>query len=177
MLDAERESRRHGQEWLCHYPLSSAARSDDVNVIYVTISATGDTHSGARSQFTALLNDSACNPGPNPVGGALPGWVTLQRHKNYNLNYVITALFAGDGGGGAGDLHDNSITYTWCCRKAPSEGLQNVKVKMASGNVDGAADPRVFVEGVHFYIDGSQVRGADACVADTTPLPEGGSFP
>jgi len=160
----------------------SFATSDDVNVIYVTISTTGDTHAGAKTQFAALLDGASCNRGSIPVGAGAPGWITLQRHQNYNLNGLVPG-FVGDGAGGAGDMHDNSIHYTWCCRAEPLEGLRNVKVKMASscsflgGCGPAGTETRVFIEGAHFYIDGSNVKSADRCVVDTTPLPPFGSFP
>ncbi len=159
----------------------SFVTSDDVNVIYVTISTTGDVHAGARSQFTALLDGEVCNRGSIPIGAGPPGWITLQRHLNYNI-FGLSPGYGGDGGGGAGDAHDNSIHYTWCCRAALVEGLRNVKVKMASACPAGscgpaAMEPRVFIEGAYFYIDGSNVRSADRCVQDTTPLPTGGSSP
>lgn len=141
--------------------------ADDINVLYVTISATGDGHFGARSQFACLLDDVACNPGPNPVGGSPTGWVTLLRHRNYNTDYTGPG-FAGDGGGGAGDLHDNGIHYTWCTR-IEGAGVHNVKVKMASSPADGVVAD-VFIEAVHFYIDGSRIGGPDRCT-DTTPAP------
>src|SRR5215467_3370812 len=101
-----------------------------VNVLYVTMSTTGDTHFSARSTFTcrvgtSLLALAACQPGAgNPSGEAPLGWITLQRHRDYNRDYAAKAgvvPFAGDGAGGAGDLHDNSIHYQWCVRVPFSE--------------------------------------------------------
>ena len=63
--------------------------ADDINVLYVTLSATGDTHFGARLQISCLVDRGdgnglvACNPGPNPIGGAPAGWVTVSRHSGH----------------------------------------------------------------------------------------------
>lgn len=146
----------------------------DVNVMYVTVSAVGDTHFGARLQLACLIDDVPCNPGANPIGGAMSGWVTVQRHKDYNLNYAPGGEpFVGDGGGGAGDLHDNTVYYTWC---APLEGqgagTRNVKVKFASGAVPGepaSEGAEVFLEGVHFFVDGNRIADETAACQ---PLPQ-----
>jgi len=137
--------------------------ADDINTLYVTISATGDDHNGARLQLACKVDGNACNPGPNPVGGAPNGWFTALRMKDYNLNY-LGAPFFGDGGGGAGDLHDNNITYTWCMPFEAKPGSHNVQVKLASSPV--LSEPRsagapVFLEAVHFFIDGARVANAD----------------
>lgn len=133
--------------------------ADDINTLYVTISATGDTHGGARLQLACLVDGRPCNPGPSTVGGAPPGWFTAKRFDNYNDNYVGTG-FGGDGGGGAGDVHDNSIHKTWCTPFETKAGTHNVQIKMASNAAPG--DPGsvgqfVFLEAVDFTIDGARV--------------------
>ena len=148
--------------------------ADDINVLYVTISATGDAHGGARLQLACEVDNTPCNPGPNPVGGAPNGWFTAQRHDNYNENYTGPG-YGGDGGGGAGDLHDNVIVYTWCVPFEVKAGTHNVKVRMASAPVPGdpgSAGQPVFMEAVHFFIDGSRV--ADP-TGRCTPLGAGGA--
>jgi hypothetical protein len=154
----------NGQGGLVIYDQDVVVTTD--NVLFVTISATGDTHDGARLQLACNVDDQPCQPGAgDPAGGAPTGWFTASRHENYNDDYVGEG-YAGDGGGGAGDLHDNAIYYTWCARV--SHGTRNVKIQMASSPAPGAEDTAVpntvFLEAVHFYIDGARIRHlADRC--------------
>lgn len=142
--------------------------ADDINVLYVTISATGDSHFGARLQLACLVDGKPCNPGPNPVGGAPGGWHTALRMDNYNDNYLGPG-FGGDGGGGAGDVHDNHVMYTWCTPFEAKAGSHNVQVRLASSPAPGdpgSASPLafVFLEAVHFFIDGARVANPnDRC--------------
>jgi hypothetical protein len=136
--------------------------ADDINTLYVTISATGDQHRGARLELSCIVDSRPCNPGPNPVGGSPSGWITLGRHDNYNDNYAGFA--GGDGGGGAGDLHDNTVMKTWCTPFETKAGTHNVQVRLASGTVPndpGSAGGEVFLEGVDFTIDGARVADED----------------
>jgi hypothetical protein len=161
--------------------------ADDINTLYVGISATGDTHGGARLQLACLIDGVACNGGPNPVGGSPTGWITMNRHDNYNDNYIGPG-YAGDGGGGAGDVHDNTVMKQWCTPFETKAGTHNVQIKMASSGVPG--DPGstgnlVFMEGVDFWIDGARVADDDdrcsnnvldptvAVEASTTTAPDG----
>lgn len=118
-------------------PIPSSERT-----LFVTLSTTGDTHGGAASWFSALLNGTACNPGAEGAGFAPRGWIPLQKNPDGGPG--------GDGGGGPGDLHDNSIYYTWCCVRGLRPGETNrVEIKMAS-SIPGTF---VFIERSHFYID------------------------
>jgi hypothetical protein len=135
--------------------------ADDINTLYVTISATGDTHEGARLQLACLVDGRPCNPGPNPVGGAPNGWFTANRHVNYN-NYFV-GNYVGDGGGGAGDAHDNTIHKTWCTPFETKAGTHNVQVRMASAPSPdpGSQGALVFMEAVDFTIDGARIADED----------------
>jgi hypothetical protein len=135
--------------------------ANDINVIYVSISATGDAHFGSRIQLACLLDGNPCNPDGHSIGGAPTGWFTAQRHKDYNNN-ALPLPFVGDGGGGAGDLHDNVVAYTWCTPFNGPAGTHNVQVKLATNSapgdpLSGAPAGEVFLVAVHFYIDGSRV--------------------
>jgi hypothetical protein len=135
-----------------------------MNTLYFTVSTTGDTHDGAALRMSCNVDGVFCNPGSGGAGGASPGWISLQKHKNYALG-----LF-GDGGGGAGDQHDNSIYYTWCTKIEP--GAHTVELRLASSGPDfetgtGAVPPTVFFEAAHFYIDASRIAGNNRC----TPAP------
>jgi len=135
-----------------------------MNTLYVTISTTGDTHQGAALWLSCRVDGVPCNPGFGGAGATPPGWINVQKHKNYALG-----LF-GDGGGGAGDMHDNSIYYTWCVRR--TGGPATVEIKMASSGPDSetgddSTPPFVFFEAAHFYIDASRIAGNNRC----TPAP------
>jgi hypothetical protein len=136
--------------------------ADDINTLYVTISATGDDHNGARLQLACKVDGKPCQPGAgDPAGGAPSGWHTGLRFKNYNNN-LLPLPFAGDGGGGAGDVHDNHVMYTWCTPFETKAGTHNVQVRLASS--PGPGDPGgglVFLEAIHFFIDGARVASAD----------------
>jgi hypothetical protein len=156
--------------------------ADDINTLYVTISATGDTHGGARLQLACLIDGAPCNPGAgDPSGGAPSGWFTASRHDNYNDNY-LGAGYSGDGGGGAGDVHDNSIHKQWCTPFEVKAGTHNVQVKMASNTAPGdpgSVGQPVFMEAVDFTIDGARVASdVDRCsntVIDPTVAVEAGT--
>jgi hypothetical protein len=155
--------------------------SDDANVLFVTIHATGDTHGGARLMLSCLIDDVACDPNSAFVPLAPAGWVTILRHRDYNKDYVsLTGGFSGDGGGGAGDLHDNNISYSWCGAISVKDesraftweddppywnSTHNIKIKLASGQDDTGVSGHspVFLDSVHIYVDAGHIRAADRC--------------
>ncbi len=137
------------------------------NTLFVTLSTTGDTHRGAASWFSALVNGVSCNTGDEGAGFAPPGWVPLQKHFDSGPG--------GDGSGGPGDAHDNGITYIWCCREGVKPGASNrVQIKMASSNGEN-----VFIERSHFYIDSvgaklcTQAQPIAGAAASLEKMPEG----
>jgi len=115
------------------------------NVLYVTLSTTGDTHDGAASWFTCMVDGAFCNPGSGGAAGAPPGWIALLKEPAGGANANCN-----NGGGGPGDCHDNGIYYTWCTKIDP--GTHTVELRMASG----APPALVFIEAAHFYIDSNQ---------------------
>lgn len=142
---------------------------EDINVLFVTVAGTSDQHNGAQLYLTCLLDGVACNGG-SLSDGAFAGWIPLQRHRNYNLSYT-GAGFHGDGGGGAGDLHDNGFYYTWCTKIKTSEeegATHNVKVKLAAFDIDASHAPLANVEAIHFFVDGAELHGSNACTEDKT---------
>ncbi len=138
---------------------------EKTNTMYITMYTTGDTHDGAASCFSCLVDGAFCNPGGQgaarcALGAAgpvpVPGWITLLKepagHAGTNCD---------DGVGGSGDCHDNAIAYSWC---TPIEkGVHTVQLRMAS-----STGGTVFVEQAHFYVDVSRIRGENRCV-DPTP--------
>jgi len=127
--------------------------------LFVTFSATGDTHVGPNGEGAALLMTCVVDGVVCQSGGGLPnagpsGWITLQKmpagHTGNNCN---------DGGGGTGDCHDNNLNYTWCTT-VDGPGPRTVELKLASSN--GGI---VFYERSHIYIDATPNKNADdGCV-------------
>jgi hypothetical protein len=137
-----------------------------INTLYVTISTTGDTHNGASIWLSCRLDGAYCNGGAGGAAGAPGGWVSLQKHKNW---IGLSGALSGDGGGGGGDVHDNSLTYTWCTQVKP--GSHTVDIKMATSGPDfETGDPdsasTVFFEAAHFYIDANRASNT-GCPAPT----------
>ena len=140
------------------------------NTLYLTLSTTGDTHDGAASCFTALLDGVFFNPGGQGAarcadGGETPveGWITLLKLPGQIGDPGGTNCE--DGGGGPGDCHDNGIYYQWC---TPVEkGKHEVEIRMAS-DTNGKA---VFIEQAHFYVDASHFRKKEqGCAQAETPV-------
>ena len=156
-----------------------------VNVLYVSMYTTGDAHAGARILFACRISVifglfSPCQPAAaNPAGAAPTGWITLQRHRDYNRDYLPRTgvnPFNGDAAGGAGDLHDNAISYQWCVKVPFSETPYTRIVQLRMGSLGDptslAIAPVVFIEGLHVFVDASYVsNAAGRCVADTSTLP------
>ena len=138
--------------------------------LYVTISTTGDTHGGAASWFSCVVDDKTdekndktdnhkdaaemfCNPGAGGASGAPGGWVALQKLPAANEG----AENCPDGGGRAGDCHDNSIYYTWCTNVKKGDHIVDIRLASSDEGQD------VFFEAAHFYIDATHAN-KDKCV-------------
>jgi hypothetical protein len=142
------------------------------NVVYLTMSTTGDTHNGIASCFSALIDGRFFNPGTQgsaecgQAGEKVPGWVNLIKlplddNAADNCN---------DGGGGSADCHDNNIHYEWCTRVAP--GVHTLQIRMAAT----PAGSDVFIEEAHFYVDTNSIGvAAKRCAKATTPTGTGGA--
>ncbi len=144
----------------------------NTNVLYITLTTTGDTHGGVASCFTALVDGDFANPGGQGAARCgtgemgeevnTPGWISLLK-----LPEDVDDNNCDDGGGGGGDCHDNSIHYTWC---APIEqGTHDVQIRMAAA----PAGDTVFIEQAHFFIDVNRIEGG---CEDATP-PEVAAIP
>jgi hypothetical protein len=124
------------------------------NTLFLTMSTTGDQHDGAAQCFTARLDGVFFNPGGQGAARCadsgstpVPGWVTLQKTPAATGG----ADNCNEGGGGAGDCHDNSIHYEWCTAITP--GVHEVEVRMATDS-NGKT---VFIEQAFFYVDAAQL--------------------
>ena len=139
----------------------------DANVLYLTMSTTGDTHGGSAQCFTALVDGNFFNPGGQGAARCagngtvnVPGWIALTKLPDAGTN-------CSDGGGGGGDCHDNGINYQWCT--PINRGTHSVQVRMATNSVG----KEVFIEQAFFYVDSSRVKkGGSAC--GVTPKGDGG---
>jgi hypothetical protein len=129
------------------------------NTLYITLSTQGDTHGGAALQVLCLVNGIACNPnGAGAADVAPQGWVTLTK---------LPAATGGasncdDGGGGAGDCHDQTVAYRWCARLPVSAlpALRNVQLRLASS--DGVST--VFIENATTSVDANVGLGGVCAV-------------
>jgi len=141
-----------------------------LNVLYITMSMTADTHGGNSAWFSCNVNGIFCNPGMGGGDFAPPGWLAFSKHFDYDTPPVTynAGLFTGDSGGGTGDMHDNSIYYTWCTTQFVPTAPNTIQIRLASSN-DGVAPSDVAFEGAHFYIDAQQLDGG--CRHSTPPPP------
>jgi hypothetical protein len=109
-----------------------------VNVLYISIFGTTDTHSGAAELLNCQVDGVDCNnTGKASSNGSPAGWVRVA-HAD-------------------ADLHDVAASYQWCTpikKKSGKNGLAHaVTLKMAS---NGAGE--VFMEQIHVFVDGSKVK-------------------
>jgi hypothetical protein len=131
-------------------------------VLYVTMWTNGDAHGAAAHDFTCIINGAFCNAGGGPAGGAPAGWIRMQRTPA-----GTGATNCNNGGGGDGDCHDNSITYSWC-KRVPL-GLQAVSLRMGV-NAPAAVGKAVFIEKSHFNVDfSSSFLGSPATCSGGAP--------
>jgi len=135
---------------------------DDDNVLYVTFVAQGDTHGGAALRLSCRLNDAFCNPGTGLTNAGNAGWVTLLKLPVPNGG----SSNCNDGGGGAGDCHDNGITYSWCIPLTEYNKYDTVDLKLATS----IAGQSVFFERAHVFIDSNKIdKKKNQCAAYTLP--------
>jgi hypothetical protein len=150
----------------------------DANVAYVTISATGDTHSPSPGDPTvdssALLlacrfDGVPCEPDQgSPISTTPSGWVNLLKEP--------VGSACNDGGGGGGDCHDNAIHYTWCVPKElKARSAHRVRLKLASGGDTPGGD--VFMEQINVFVDASFVRTPNKCTEFNPPAAAGEEVP
>jgi hypothetical protein len=143
------------------------------HAVYITFTATGDTHQNAQGLGAALLmSASVTNPAgvktvcEAPITGGLPdagptGWISLQK-----LPSGTGANNCNDGGGGDSDCHDNNLVFS-CCVLPAAGGAGNthtVDLRLASEN--GAI---VFYERANVQVDITPNPGDKLCTGQ--PLP------
>jgi hypothetical protein len=118
-----------------------------VNVLYITLSGTGDLNgTGVKGFFTCLVDGEFCNGGQTFAAGT--GWISLQ--------------------GGSDTTHDNAVNYTWCTPIAKNQGakgkerlMHTIELRMATNGAGSS-----FIEGMHVFIDANKIQDpAKACAA------------
>ena len=143
----------------------------DHNVLYVTFSATGDTHNGAALWMGCRIDGVDCRPGGTGAAGSAPGYTSLQKMPSFPAGNATGALgTCNDGGGGFGDCHDNNLNYTWCVQLAPCESGtpmdHTVELRLATSQ----SGDRVFFEHANFYVDSNNITGNACQPFDTNSL-------
>jgi hypothetical protein len=119
------------------------------NTLYITVSATGDTHEGDVTQLRCEVDGNPCNSGFVP--GDDQGWIRLQRHGGFRHLEPCCQYFVS-----AEDFHDNNVTYSWCATVTP--GTRVVTLKMGTENFND-----VFLEGIHVFIDANAMPSGVRC--------------
>ncbi|MGH3118773.1 MAG: hypothetical protein ACRDQ2_16990 [Gaiellales bacterium] len=131
----------------------------DQNVLYITFSATGDTHDGAALWLSCRVNGARCNPGSGGAAGTTPGYVSLQKMPSFVALPTGAIATCNDGGGGFGDCHDNNLNYTWCVQLADfAGGTFTIELRLATSE----SGKEVFFETAHVFIDSNCITG-NAC--------------
>jgi len=138
--------------------------------LFVTFSGQGDTHEGedgesARLQMLCTIDtgegEAFCNPNTGLVDQPT-GWMTLLKQPNPGSGGCNAG--AGDGQGGSGDCHDNTLYATWCI---PLEGPGPLTVRLRLASSNGGI---VFYERAHIYIDSTPNRPPNRCTNLAAPL-------
>lgn len=123
-----------------------------VNVLYVTIFGTTDTHDSARELINCQVDGVDCNnTGKKSSNGSPAGWVTIA-HAD-------------------ADLHDNAASYEWCT-PVKSKGGKNALNHEVTLRLASNGDGEVFMEQIHVFVDGSKVKDSTLACQDGDILPD-----
>jgi hypothetical protein len=118
-----------------------------VNLLYVTIFGTTDTHTGARELINCQADGVDCNnTGKASSNGSPAGWVTIAH--------------------AATDLHDVAASYGWC---VPIKKKKSHKITLRLAS-DGTGE--VFMEQIHVFVDGSKLKNPTLACQDGDILPD-----
>ena len=143
----------------------------DVNILEVTISATGDLLNGGTPVPNSLwlncqVDGTNCNTGRNSADNSVSGWVpvlSLSAAAQIPETSATPAVAT-----------DNNIHYSWCVpikkNSGPNGLSHSVQLSMASG--DGT--DTVHIEQVQVRVGGVNMRGpnsANACKSAPAPTP------
>ncbi len=149
-----------GDDGTLVYSKTVFTQAPDQNVLYVTVSAVADTHDGSALWINCRVDGVDCNPGFGGAAGAPGGWIAVNKLPAADGG----ASNCNDGGGGAGDCHDNSVYYTWCAAVVPDDlgggSAHTVELRMATSH----SGKTVFFEAAHIFVDASDLEPENACV-------------
>lgn len=149
-------------------------------VLYVSFAAQADTHGGVAELVSCNIDGVLlCNAGTGGAGGAPTGWVNASAHFRYAATYCNGAacgLTGGDGGGGTGDEHDNTLYAHWCVHVAPGAHKVNLKIAVNHPGTLAGVTNFAFFEAAHVFIDASQPPPGSDCTkgSPTGPTPPPG---
>src|SRR5437667_10399211 len=141
---------------------------NDVDVLYVTFSAQGDTHNGSALLMNATVNGKLIEPlaGQTGTGGGGPhvqtGWYTLLILPTTST-LPLTANNCNDGGGGTADCHDNAIYFSGCINIGHHNPADPFTVVIKLANLPGGDNNTSFYERSTIYIDGQKDTKGDLC--------------
>jgi hypothetical protein len=104
------------------------------DVMYVTVSATGDTHGNNAGQVKCVVDGVPCetgNIGSDEATG--PGWVVLEHNE--------------------ADEHDNTVHYTWCVQIDKTKKNKHEVILDLQDLCNGSFVDDVFIEQVNVFVD------------------------
>ena len=142
---------------------------NDVDVLYVTFSAQGDTHKGSALLMNATVNGTLIQPlaGQTGIGGGGPhvqtGWYTLLILPTTSTDPLTPANNCNDGGGGTADCHDNTIYFSGCINIGHHNPNDPFTVVIKLANLPGGDDNTSFYERSTIYIDGQKDTTGNLC--------------
>jgi hypothetical protein len=137
------------------------------SAVFITFTATGDTHQNSDDLGAALLMSASVT---DPTGGfkvceapfgdglstAGPaGWITLQK-----LPSGTGGTNCNDGGGGDGDCHDNNLVFSCCVLTTPGGGGADSTINLRLASSNGGV---VFYERANIQVDASPNPGGTLC--------------
>ena len=143
---------------------------NDVDVLYVTFSAQGDTHKGSALLMNATVNGTLIQPlaGQTGIGGGGPhvqtGWYTLLiLPVSTTTTTTVPPTNCNDGGGGTADCHDNTIYFSGCINIGHHDPTAPFTVVIKLANLPGGTGNTSFYERSTIYIDGQKDTKGDLC--------------
>ena len=123
-----------------------------IDVVLVTLSATGDTHGNNAAQFQCKVDGTPCqtgNIGSDDATG--PGWVVLEHNE--------------------ADEHDNTVNYTWCVKVKHTKNSQH-EVVLNMQDLCNSSTAETFIEQVNVVVEGYHAGvsklAANACTTAGT---------
>lgn len=170
-------------------PVYKKTLSIPYDVVFITFSAQGDAHFGSALDMSANVTDEdghkqLCQPpagAGHQAGDTVAGWYTLLKMPAPTTSTNCgPGTPGGDGGGGTGDCHDNTIYFSCCAQITPDTDeffstddpfQQTVEIRLADqpGGNSGGQDKRAFYERATIYIDAESDPNHKLCTGVGVP--------